>query len=165
MFGGSFTLLHTRRPNAHGGLHPGLTPPRSNLYPINFRNFRFISRRHLWSCYFIVDMSWRISAFGVTDDHLADSFWLSWTYVADSGNHENSKSIGSRLVFVSISFGGMLIFVMMLGIVSDVISEKFDSLRKGKGEAVEKNHTLILGWSDKLSAMSDKLYCIDRDHC
>ncbi|XP_073047842.1 uncharacterized protein [Primulina eburnea] len=96
MFGGSFTLLHTRRPNAHGGLHPGLTPPRSNLYPINFRNFRFISRRHLWSCYFIVDMSWRISAFGVTDDHLADSFWLSWTYVADSGNHENSKSIGKE---------------------------------------------------------------------
>jgi hypothetical protein len=39
---------------------------------------------------------------------------------------------------------------MMLGLVSDAISEKVDSLRKGKSEVIEKNHILILGWSDKL---------------
>lgn len=91
-----------------------------------------------------------LALFGVTDDSLADCLWLSWTYVADSGNHANSEGIGPRLVSVSISFGGMLIFAMMLGLVSDAISEKFDSLRKGKSEVVEQNHTLILGWSDKL---------------
>lgn len=87
-----------------------------------------------------------LALFGVMDDGL----WLSWIYVADSGNHANSEGIGPRLVSVSISFGGMLIFAMMLGLVSDAISEKFDSLRKGRSEAVEQNHTLILGWSDKL---------------
>jgi len=86
----------------------------------------------------------------VTDDNLADCLWLSWTFVADSGNHANTEGIGPRLVSVSISFGGMLIFAMMLGLVSDAISEKFDSLRKGRSEVVERNHTLILGWSDKL---------------
>lgn len=91
-----------------------------------------------------------LALFGVTDDGLADCLWLSWTYVADSGNHANSEGIGPRLVSVSISFGGMLIFAMMLGLVSDAISEKFDSLRKGRSEVVEQNHTLILGWSDKL---------------
>lgn len=91
-----------------------------------------------------------VALFGVTDDSLADCLWLSWTYVADSGNHANSEGIGSRLVSVSISFGGMLIFAMMLGLVSDAISEKFDSLRKGRSEVVEQYHTLILGWSDKL---------------
>lgn len=91
-----------------------------------------------------------MALFGVTDDSFADCLWLSWTYVADSGNHANSEGIGPRLVSVSISFGGMLIFAMMLGLVSDAISEKFDSLRKGRSEVVEKNHTLILGWSDKL---------------
>ncbi|PKI53052.1 hypothetical protein CRG98_026632 [Punica granatum] len=40
---------------------------------------------------------------------------------------------------------------MMLGLVSDAISEKVDSLRKGKSEVIERNHILILGWSDKLS--------------
>lgn len=91
-----------------------------------------------------------LALFGVTVDGLADCLWLSWTYIADSGNHANSEGIGPRLVSVSISFGGMLIFAMMLGLVSDAISEKLDSLRKGRSEVVEQNHTLILGWSDKL---------------
>lgn len=91
-----------------------------------------------------------LALFGVTVDSLADCLWLSWTYIADSGNHANSEGIGPRLVSVSISFGGMLIFAMMLGLVSDAISEKLDSLRKGRSEVVEQNHTLILGWSDKL---------------
>lgn len=91
-----------------------------------------------------------LALFGVTTEDLAYCLWLSWTYVADSGNHASSEGVGSRLVAVSISFGGMLIFAMMLGLVSDTISEKFDSLRKGRSEVVEQNHTLILGWSDKL---------------
>lgn len=91
-----------------------------------------------------------LALFGVTTEDLAHCLWLSWTYVADSGNHASSQGIGPRLVAISISFGGMLIFAMMLGLVSDAISEKFDSLRKGKSEVVEQNHTLILGWSDKL---------------
>ncbi|KAH9726864.1 putative ion channel CASTOR [Citrus sinensis] len=98
-----------------------------------------------------------LALFGVTDDNLADCLWLSWTFVADSGNHANSEGIGPRLVSVSISFGGMLIFAMMLGLVSDSISEKFDSLRKGRSEVVEQNHTLILGWSDKLGSLLNQL--------
>ncbi|KAL1557203.1 ion channel CASTOR-like isoform X2 [Salvia divinorum] len=98
-----------------------------------------------------------LALFGVTDDSLADSLWLSWTYIADSGNHANSEGIGPRLVSLSISFGGMLIFAMMLGLVSDAISEKFDSLRKGRSEVVERNHTLILGWSDKLGSLLNQL--------
>ncbi|CAL5195113.1 unnamed protein product [Lathyrus oleraceus] len=98
-----------------------------------------------------------LALFGVTSDDLVHCLWLSWTYVADSGNHANSEGIGPRLVAVSISFGGMLIFAMMLGLVSDGISEKFDSLRKGKSEVVEQNHTLILGWSDKLGSLLNQL--------
>ncbi|XP_027350218.1 ion channel CASTOR isoform X2 [Abrus precatorius] len=98
-----------------------------------------------------------LALFGVTTEDLAHCLWLSWTYVADSGNHASSQGIGSRVVAVSISFGGMLIFAMMLGLVSDAISEKFDSLRKGKSEVVEQNHTLILGWSDKLGSLLNQL--------
>ncbi|XP_058202385.1 ion channel CASTOR-like isoform X3 [Rhododendron vialii] len=98
-----------------------------------------------------------LALFGVTEDSLTDCLWLSWTYVADSGNHTNSEGIGPRLVSVSISFGGMLIFAMMLGLVSDAISEKLDSLRKGRSEVVEQNHTLILWWSDKLGSLLNQL--------
>ncbi|RVW28157.1 putative ion channel POLLUX [Vitis vinifera] len=91
-----------------------------------------------------------LALYAVSDGSLAEALWLSWTFVADSGNHADRVGTGQRIVSVSISSGGMLIFAMMLGLVSDAISEKVDSLRKGKSEVIERNHILILGWSDKL---------------
>ncbi|KAL6638531.1 hypothetical protein ACP70R_023642 [Stipagrostis hirtigluma subsp. patula] len=98
-----------------------------------------------------------LALYGVTDDSLSDCLWLSWTFVADSGNHANAAGFGPKLVSVSISIGGMLVFAMMLGLVTDSISEKFDSLRKGRSEVIEQNHTLILGWSDKLGSLLNQI--------
>lgn len=91
-----------------------------------------------------------LALYAVSDASFTEALWLSWTFVADSGNHADRVGTGPRIVSVSISSGGMLIFAMMLGLVSDAISEKVDSLRKGRSEVIEKNHILILGWSDKL---------------
>ncbi|XP_022762781.1 ion channel DMI1-like isoform X2 [Durio zibethinus] len=98
-----------------------------------------------------------LALYAVSDGSLAEALWLSWAFVADSGNHADSVGTGPRIVSVSISSGGMLIFAMMLGLVSDAISEKVDSLRKGKSEVIEKNHILILGWSDKLGSLLKQL--------
>ncbi|XP_011028334.1 PREDICTED: ion channel DMI1 [Populus euphratica] len=98
-----------------------------------------------------------LALYAVSDGSLAEALWLSWTFVADSGNHADRVGTGPRIVSVSISSGGMLIFCMMLGLVSDAISEKVDSLRKGKSEVIEKNHILILGWSDKLGSLLKQL--------
>lgn len=100
-----------------------------------------------------------VSGGGKSEDvlHLSDAMWQAWTYVADAGNHADSKGMGPRIVSVTISFGGMLIFALMLGLVSDAISEKVDSLRKGRSEVIESRHTLVLGWSDKLGPMIKQL--------
>ncbi|CAJ2649227.1 unnamed protein product [Trifolium pratense] len=98
-----------------------------------------------------------LALYAVTGGSLAEALWHSWTYVADAGNHAETEGTGQRIVSVSISSGGMLIFAMMLGLVSDAISEKVDSLRKGKSEVIEKNHILILGWSDKLGSLLKQL--------
>ncbi|XP_057796683.1 probable ion channel SYM8 isoform X3 [Salvia miltiorrhiza] len=98
-----------------------------------------------------------LALYAVSDSSFAEALWLSWTFVADSGNHADRVGTGPRIVSVSISSGGMLIFAMMLGLVSDAISEKVDSLRKGKSEVIESNHILILGWSDKLGSLLKQL--------
>ncbi|OIV96242.1 hypothetical protein TanjilG_14919 [Lupinus angustifolius] len=98
-----------------------------------------------------------LALYAVTGATFAEALWHSWTYVADSGNHAETEGTGQRIVSVSISSGGMLIFAMMLGLVSDAISEKVDSLRKGKSEVIERNHILILGWSDKLGSLLKQL--------
>ncbi|XP_058007096.1 ion channel DMI1 isoform X3 [Hevea brasiliensis] len=98
-----------------------------------------------------------LALYAVSDGSFSEALWLSWTFVADSGNHADRVGTGPRIVSVSISSGGMLIFAMMLGLVSDAISEKVDSLRKGKSEVIEKDHILILGWSDKLGSLLKQL--------
>lgn len=91
-----------------------------------------------------------LALYAVSDSTFAEALWLSWTFIADSGSHADRVGTGPRIVSVSISSGGMLIFAMMLGLVSDAISERVDSLRKGKSEVIERDHILILGWSEKL---------------
>ncbi|XP_020598309.1 ion channel DMI1-like isoform X1 [Phalaenopsis equestris] len=98
-----------------------------------------------------------LALYAVSESSLSEALWLSWTFVADSGNHAEMVGLRPRVVSVSISSGGMLIFAMMLGLVSDAISEKVDSWRKGKCEVIEKNHILILGWSDKLGSLLKQL--------
>ncbi|KAK6945471.1 CASTOR/POLLUX/SYM8 ion channel, conserved domain [Dillenia turbinata] len=98
-----------------------------------------------------------LALYAVSDGTFSEALWLAWTFVADSGNHADRVGTGPRIVSVSISSGGMLIFAMMLGLVSDAISEKVDSLRKGKSEVIERNHVLILGWSDKLGSLLKQL--------
>ncbi|KAL9267635.1 Ion channel DMI1-like protein [Drosera capensis] len=98
-----------------------------------------------------------LALYAVSDISFSEAVWLSWTFVADSGNHADRVGAGPRMVSLLISFGGMLTFAMILGLVSDGISEKMDSLRKGKSEIIESNHILILGWSNKLGPLLKQL--------
>ncbi|KAL8520042.1 hypothetical protein ACS0TY_010829 [Phlomoides rotata] len=110
----------------------------------------------LFSTMFLIGFG-GLALYAVSDISFAEALWLSWTFVADSGNYADRVGTEPRIVSVSISSGGMLIFAMMLGLVSDAISEKVDSLRKGKNEVNERNHILILGWSDKLGSLLKQL--------
>lgn len=49
-----------------------------------------------------------------------------------------------------ISVGGLLVTALLLGLVSDTIATFFDSLKKGKADVIERGHTLILGWNDRV---------------
>ncbi|XP_030955310.1 ion channel DMI1-like isoform X2 [Quercus lobata] len=98
-----------------------------------------------------------LALYAVSESSLTEALWLAWTFVADAGNHADRVGTGPRIVSVSISAGGMLIFAMILGLVSDAISEKVDSLRKGKSEVIERDHILILGWGEKLGSLLKQL--------
>jgi len=94
-----------------------------------------------------------LANYAVSQDPFSEALWYAWSWIADSGNHAEVHHTTPRAVAVMITMGGMLVFALMLGLVSDSISEKVDSLKKGKSDVIENNHTLILGWNDKV-------YCI-----
>ena len=84
-----------------------------------------------------------------TGDPLSSSAWVSWTYVADPGTHADAEGFMERAAAFFITLGGMLIFALMIGIISEEIGEKVDELKQGRSRVIESDHSLILGWSDK----------------
>eukprot|EP00854_Cymbomonas_tetramitiformis_P011265 gene11265-13312_t len=102
----------------------------------------------------LVLVSWSaLFAFG-DDDPLWKSIegvGIAWTFVGDGEN------LALRCVAVVTSVGGLLVTSLFMGIVGDAISEKVDSLKKGKSKVVEANHTLIIGWSEKLLPIVNQL--------
>ena len=84
----------------------------------------------------------------VSGESFAAAMWRSWTYVADPGTHADAEGTGTRIVALGATMGGMCVFALMIGIISDVIGEKVDELKKGKSRIIESGHTLMLGWSD-----------------
>ena len=77
--------------------------------------------------------------------------------VADPGTHADAEGTGLRVVAFSTTMGGMCVFALMIGIISDFIGEKVDDLKKGKSRVIESRHTLMLGWSDMSLAIVQQI--------
>jgi voltage-gated potassium channel Kch len=56
-----------------------------------------------------------------------------------------------------ITLGGIFIFSILVGLLTTGISSKLESLQKGHSEVVEKNHTVILGWSSQIFTILSEL--------
>ncbi len=92
------------------------------------------------------------------DDSITGSVWLAWTFVADPGTHADApEGFLVRFVSFSITVGGMLVFALMIGIISDYIGNKIDELKKGKSRVIESDHTVMLGWTDKSIAIIQQI--------
>ena len=76
--------------------------------------------------------------------------WQTWTFVADPGTHADESGVLERLVALLITLGGMMLFAVMTGIVTDSISTRMEELNAGLSKVMEQRHTLIINWSDKI---------------
>ncbi|KAJ9461348.1 Ion channel CASTOR [Diplonema papillatum] len=85
----------------------------------------------------------------VKTETVGSAMWHAWAFIADSGVHAEEQETGARIVALMLTIGGMLVFALVIGLISDAISDRFDSLKQGKARVIETGHTLILGWSDK----------------
>lgn len=85
-----------------------------------------------------------------TGESMFESMWIAWTFIADPGTHAGYDGTLKRIISLSLTLGGMCIFAVVIGTISDSISTAVDNLRKGKSRVIESHHTLIIGQGDKL---------------
>lgn len=89
--------------------------------------------------------------YGISSTALGEAIWETLALVGVDGTFSSATEHSSlaRFVAVASALGGIFITALLLGIVSNAVGDYVDDLKKGKSDVLEKNHTLVLGWSDK----------------
>lgn len=76
--------------------------------------------------------------------------WQSLMATLDSGTMGGDEGWAFRGVRFIATLGGIFLISILIGTISAGIDEKLDELKKGRSKVLESNHTLILGWSEKV---------------
>lgn len=80
-----------------------------------------------------------------------EAIWISLMRTLDPGTMGQDRGWGFRILMLSLpTLGGVLIVSALIGIISNAITERIDELRRGRSIILEKNHTVILGWSPQV---------------
>jgi ion channel POLLUX/CASTOR len=87
-----------------------------------------------------------------------DTLWYGLMRTMDAGAlGGDDGSWWFLLGGLGITIGGIFIFSTLIGVLSSGIEGKLEELRKGRSFVVERNHTLILGWSPQVFSIVSEL--------
>ncbi|MBS1634697.1 MAG: NAD-binding protein [Bacteroidetes bacterium] len=83
--------------------------------------------------------------------------WQSLMATLDSGTMGGDEGWSFRMVRFIATIAGIFLISILIGSISSGIDEKLGELRKGRSRVLESNHTLILGWSEKVFSIIREL--------
>jgi len=86
-----------------------------------------------------------------------DIFWGGLMRTLDPGTMGGDQGWVFRILMLIITIGGLIIVASLIGIISGAFDSKVEELRKGRSKVLEKDHTLILGWSTKVFPIISEL--------
>src|ERR687884_725000 len=61
------------------------------------------------------------------------------------------------LMMLLLTIGGLLIVSALIGVLATGLDRKIEELRKGRSVVLERDHTLILGWSETIFTVLSEL--------
>jgi len=83
--------------------------------------------------------------------------WQSLMATLDSGTMGGDEGWAFRSVRFVATLGGIFVISILIGTISSGIDEKLEELKKGRSRVLESDHTLILGWSDKIFSIISEI--------
>src|SRR3712207_3970754 len=93
-----------------------------------------------------------VVVFGIAPDGsdqpgFVEAAWLSLMRTLDSGTMGGDAGWSFRVSMLFVTLGGIFIVSALIGVINNGIDDKLTELRKGRSFVLERDHTLILGWS------------------
>src|SRR5476651_1835076 len=79
-----------------------------------------------------------------------EAIWQNLLRTLDTGTMGADEGWGYRIASLIITVVGIVVAASLIGIISNAFDSKVEDLRKGGSKVLEKDHTLILGWSAKV---------------
>lgn len=96
----------------------------------------------------------------VTGDQvsLGEVIWSSAMHALDAGTIAGDQGPWTfRLTMFSMTLVGLFLVSILIGIITSGIEGRLEELRKGRSLVVEKDHTVILGWSPQVFTLVNEL--------
>ncbi|MEZ4924055.1 MAG: hypothetical protein R2780_12860 [Crocinitomicaceae bacterium] len=81
-----------------------------------------------------------------------DDIWVTWLQMTDPGNMNQDNAAPTWLKVTTILSGvvGVVILSMLIAFITTTLENVFYNFRKGRGKVIEEDHTLILGWNERV---------------
>ena len=86
---------------------------------------------------------------------LVEALWLSLLRVTGKGF--NDKGWPARVVGLGVALASLFITSTFIGLLTTGVNQRIARLRKGRSAVVEEDHTLILGWSNRIVTIVSEL--------
>ncbi len=117
----------------------------------------------LISLFMVLVLGLLILIFGIKSSPEAEKLgfiegaWHSLMATLDSGTMGGDEGWAFRAVRFVATLGGIFLISILIGTISSGIDEKLVELKKGRSRVIETNHTLILGWSEKVFSIISEI--------
>jgi voltage-gated potassium channel Kch len=86
-----------------------------------------------------------------------EGVWQSLMATLDTGTMAGAAGWPFRIILFPSTLIGIFIISILIGAISSGIDEKISELKKGKSIVLETDHTLILGWSEKIYSIIQEI--------
>lgn len=105
-----------------------------------------------------------IIVFGISDSPdsvgglgFIEGTWKSLMATLDPGTMGGDEGWAFRIVRFIATLIGIFLISILIGTISSGIDEKIETLKRGRSKVLEQNHTLILGWSEKIFSIISEI--------
>jgi len=86
-----------------------------------------------------------------------EGLWFAITRSLDPGTFSGDEGNRFRFVMLLVTIAGIFLAATIIGLISSAIDTRVEELRRGRSLVVERQHTLLIGDSDKLPAVITEL--------
>jgi hypothetical protein len=85
-----------------------------------------------------------------------ESFWQAFLIAIGAGGIVDTGWVARVSTFFFV-FAGVFLTGSLIGVLVAAVTKRLDELRRGRSRVLERDHTVVVGWSPRLMAVIDEL--------